>query len=561
MSVPPGSLSGSGRRGWWPFLAVAGVQLVLTFWQIGLPGVYMDAVNPDYLVVRILNPSHERIVAWTMDGNLVFNRLPILVQLYHGALTFWFGLPFYLALGTSVEALRLVHAIFGVAVLAALHALLLRAGLRPWQAALACVALALDPVFTFAFRTQSYITLVNDAALLVSVTLLLSALQGLPGQDTRRRYFRSGFFAGLAAFGYFIFFFYLPALLAVVAWKSVTSRDASPIRPWLVGVALGASGYLIGYALMFRAAGGPGEFIAYVSGIGTKLGVLESALTLQERFAYGWRMVEWIVANTWHHSLMFGEQTAVPASGLKTALLVGLPMALWVASEAVGVATPGQRLFIALPVVFFACALVFGSRLGGHHFVTFVPLLYAALALGLRSLAGARSLAGVPVAATMLVVGFGVLAAINLSGQFATRARLAETGGNGLFSDAINRFAHDLASSARKPHLFAPDWGVALPVAFLTRGSVAVTAEPDAKLARRSLCKGRDVAVAIINGDRRERAREWEGALGQPPAATTPYRQRDGATVFDVLTFAAPAAGAACDEPLRGREGSRPAAR
>ena len=53
--------------------------------EITLPGVYMDAVNPDYLVVKLLNWHHARpLTAWVLPGNYLHDRVPILISLYHG---------------------------------------------------------------------------------------------------------------------------------------------------------------------------------------------------------------------------------------------------------------------------------------------------------------------------------------------------------------------------------------------------------------------------------------------------------------------------------------------
>ena len=75
-------------------------------WHIDLPGVYMDEVNPDYLAVKILNPRHAPIVAWVLQANyLLGDRVPMMVQLYHGSQTFWLGLPLFWLFGTTVEGL------------------------------------------------------------------------------------------------------------------------------------------------------------------------------------------------------------------------------------------------------------------------------------------------------------------------------------------------------------------------------------------------------------------------------------------------------------------------
>src|SRR4051794_36616102 len=52
------------RLTWWPFLAVAAVYAVVALQQITLPGVYMDAVNPDYMAALLLHPKGERFLPW-----------------------------------------------------------------------------------------------------------------------------------------------------------------------------------------------------------------------------------------------------------------------------------------------------------------------------------------------------------------------------------------------------------------------------------------------------------------------------------------------------------------
>jgi hypothetical protein len=43
------------RCRWWAFAALALTYAIVAAWQIELLGVYLDAVNPDYLVVKFLN--------------------------------------------------------------------------------------------------------------------------------------------------------------------------------------------------------------------------------------------------------------------------------------------------------------------------------------------------------------------------------------------------------------------------------------------------------------------------------------------------------------------------
>jgi hypothetical protein len=517
---------------WAYFVVVAVVYLAMTAWNIDLPGVYMDAVNPDYLVAKILNPQHEPIVAWVLRGNyLLGNRAPVLIALYHGSHTFWLGLPFFWLFGTSVEGLRVTHGMFAIGVLAGLFFLLRRLRMHPAAATLTCVALALDPSFSYAFRTQSYITLLPDAWLLVAVALIVA-----PAPDGKRRWALSGSLAGLAVACYFIHAFFVPALLVAV-WRGA-GRGNLRLRAclrWGTGFLVGVTPLLLGYALLLRRVGSPGGVVDFFRDQQSSLGAFSSQLPLADRLAFAWRMVDGIVSNAWHHSMMFGEWTGVPGSEIKLLLLIGVPYGLWIGAEAQRISIAALRVILSLPLSFALVALVFGDRLGGHHYVTVLPLLYAGLVVALQHastiLRSTRVRNGL--AALVAVVGL----VINVQGQVAESRRLQETRGVGLMSDAINRFAADLNGVTPKPFLFLADWGLSIPVVFLTRGSVGMSSDEDFALGREMICSGRDVAVALVNGDWPVRIAQWRRELQVDERSVKAYDEASGKTVFLVVTF------------------------
>src|SRR4029079_6420283 len=147
---------------WLYVVALVGVLLIYAgsaTHLMELPGVYMDAVNTDYHVAKLLTRAHANpLIGWVLPGNYLANRFPVLVSLYHGLQQFWLALPLYAIFGMSVDGIRLTHMVFAMGVLVAALLLLRRAQVPLWIAALAGIALATDPTFVFAFRTQSYIT-------------------------------------------------------------------------------------------------------------------------------------------------------------------------------------------------------------------------------------------------------------------------------------------------------------------------------------------------------------------------------------------------------------------
>lgn len=531
---PPSAPAARTLSSWGPFVAVVLAYAVVALQQLTLPGVYMDAVNPDYMVVRMLNRHAQPITAWLLPGNYLFEKMPVLISFYHGSQQFWLGLPFFWLFGTSVTGLRLTHALFALGLLAALYALLARGGLKPWQAALACAALAIDPGFSYAFRTQSYITLAPAAWLFLSLYSLLRATQS--SLHWRRWLFASGVFYGWAVTGYFIYAFFLPALLlALRQWWPAAAR---PGAAWLLltaGVAIGGIFYPLGYWLTIQQLGGVNEAWSYFQQTQKALNAFGEQPDMVTRIAHVWATIGSVYQNWFHHALIFGEHQPVPGAALKMALLIAVPGLLWIRLEWQRRAPALLRILIALVLSFVAVALVFGTRLSGHHFMVLLPLSYAALAVA--SSAVATPAPAWRRASVVFVVPFAVLVALNVGGQVKEGLRLHETRGVGLYSDAINQLADELDEGERKPFVYFPDWGLSMPVAFLTGGRVGMDSIEDFAAARRRLCEGGDVAVAVIHGDRLARIETWRQAMRWDAPMLRNYRQGNGEIAFSVATF------------------------
>ena len=516
--------------------------------QIALPGVYMDAVNPDYMTVRLLNPHAQPITAWLLPGNYLFERAPVLISFYHGSQQFWLGLPLFWLFGTTVVGLRLTHAMFALGVLAALYALLVRSGPRPWLAALACAALAIDPAFSYAFRTQSYITLAPAAWLFLSLYCLQRAADG--GARRRRWLLGSGALYGLAIVGYFIYAFFLPAMLAALYWSRTTpapdgERPRATWVLWFAGVAIGGIFYPVGYALLIRQLGGVPEgvvvFPADPKGVERvqRTGIARG--TRRARVADDRSGRPELVCTTRSCSAST-QRCLVPRS--RRRVLAGGPFALWLYAELRGCAS-------AAALADCVARLVRLGRADLRHAVVRPPLHGAAAARVCRPRAGAsmrwqaRCRRG---ASRWPPSPFPSRCSPRSTSRARCRRRerLHETRGSGLYSDAINRLAEDLDGTQRKPFVYFPDWGLSMPVAFLTGGRVGMDSLEDYAEARRKLCEGRDVALAVVTGNRRARIEAWREQLRWDAPTIQVYRQGDGIEVFEVASFTGRAGAPGC---------------
>jgi len=528
---------------WWPFLLVVAAYGAVALQQIHLPGVYMDAVNPDYMAVLILNRHHEQVLPWLLPGNLLLDRYPILISYYHGSQQLWLGLPFFWLFGTTVTGLRLTHAMFALGVLATMYAFVVRSGLKPWQAALACAALALDPSFSYAFRTQSYITLAPAAWLFLA---LYSITRSVESPDKQARWlFASGLFYGFAVVAYFIYAFFLPALLLALWWYRAMPRRAAAWLALLIGLLLGGWCYPVGYWLTVKQFGGVSAAWDYFQQTQRALAAFSEQPDLATRVTHVANIVGSVFRNWYHHTLIFGEYGDVPGGGFKMSMLLGLPLFLWARAEWRRQRPVALRVLVALAASFMLVALLFGTRLSGHHFMVLLPLSYSALALGVVALSNAAP--GWRTATTTVALPFAALVALNAGGQVKEALQLREVRGAGLYSDAINHVAADLAARPTKPYVYLPDWGLYMPVAFLTGGRIALDSLDSYDAARRRLCEGRDVAVALVTGDRAARIAQWQEKLRWDTAATViPYRQGDGKVVFELATFSGRRDGPGC---------------
>jgi hypothetical protein len=223
---------------------------------------------------------------------------------------------------------------------------------------------------------------------------------------------------------------------------------------------------------------------------------------------------------------------------IKTRLLLFLPFVLLVFAEVRKHSNRFLRVSVGMMVSFLLVALIFGGRLGGHHFVPLLVLSYLASAIGVFQTLGPLKLG---CNAYFRCAPIGVMAAAlivqSVWGQLETRAKLRETGGVALFSDAINRFAESLSKRNFSGYVVTPDWGLYMPIIFLTGGKFHVVTELDTNHARKLLCNGTDLLYSLVVPDRKARVDELALNLDWDQFTIEAFRQRNGPVVFEVATF------------------------
>ncbi len=531
-----------GVSSWWRKLqgAIEGpgawLVAVLVFWACAMrnleaPGIYMDAINPDYLVARWLSPALEN-PAWVMPGP----TMPWLGNLYHGTQTFWFGLLTYGFLGTSVSSARITHALFGAFLVLLAWLVVRRASGRPWLALAAATGLATDMAFLGSFRTQAYIILAGQVWMMLAFYL---AIRATAERGTRVPVLLSGVGMGLAAYGYFIFLFFLPvvALLAVLGPGRTGAARRSAL--WAAGFVIGMTPYVLGYVLLAVDVGGVGPFIEWMHNAVTGLKPTQGSSSYLQGLSSAFDNARLALSGGGNELMMTGT---VVSSGWPTWRAAVLAVA--------GVVCVGGALrerhenppmaavllaSAALPVVFIAVAAWFGSRMWAHHFTVLVTLGYVLVGMAASWLhlrlrrSGTRILGG----AGVLLAGLWL--AGNLAQQQQVHHRLAATGGSGMSTDAMSAMARAALTERWSAAWYFPDWGFFMPFAFLTGNQVAYEIETTPAALGRHRGTRDGVRVAFWKAADRERHTAFLQENGVHDIRHYVLLTRDGQPAIHVL--------------------------
>ncbi len=450
--------------------------------HLDTPGVYPDAVNPDFLAVKALGSATYGVPRTGIPGNLLDSTWPVMRQVYHGALPFWIGLPIYALVGTDVVGIRLTHAFFAALIVLAAFWLLKALRVRPWLGALVLTVMALDPAFVLQFRTQFVITVLPVSLLLVALALAWRCMTEPCG---KRLLIIGGLAAGLSVYGYFHYAFFVLALgLALVA------RLRSGAAPWAVGLALGALPILAGWGL---AALNTGDFGALWEEALAR-GTLRDSSDPVARIGSTIGLISFALDGTGISRMFFDNVAPEPFAPVKIAFIILLPVVVAGLLEVRRRSEPQIRLMMLVSVVPpLAYGVVFGDRLWAHHFAPMVPLLYCAAGVVLMrvlAISARRSIAAGLVGVLASVVALNALS----FGQ--ALKRLEVTGGSGYFSTAINEFS--AAARADQALYVLPDWGLFMPFQMISSGDTQFLARFAGNEIDRALCGGRDVVLASM---------------------------------------------------------------
>ncbi len=517
-----------------PFFILQFVYWIGILHAVELPGLYMDAVNPEYLAARTLNPELKNPV-FALPTAFV----PILGNLYHGVQNYYVGLPVFSLIGLNILALRIAQGLFGAVTVAMVYFIAQKATSRRLAAFVLALCLASDIAFIASFRTQFYIILGGMPWLLLSWYFAATSRREF---SSGKRIILSGLFFGLSVYAYFVYLFFLPVFIVSIL---MGENKKYVLRRWIFGFLIGMLTYVVGYISLFVALKGIGPGLQWINDAVSGLAPLSSKLTLLDAANNSMRNLLYALENIANELMIFGSAEAdykiklkIISIGVVTffALLISIRTTRTGTSEFV----VSQSNFVWLPFSYFIIAILLGNRLWVHHFAVFVPLVYLT-ASGVIAQGHAWRWQWLRKAtAIAMMIGAALYIAGNFVQQRHFFQRLEHTGGVGKMSNAINLLAAESRSLPVETAYFFPEWGFFMPFSFLTGNRVPYELSLSPESLRVQVEAKRAVRIAFWNSTDEEKYRQALNAAGFMDVAVRSYYQRDKRAAFFVISASPP---------------------
>ncbi|MFZ4288306.1 ArnT family glycosyltransferase [Variovorax sp. HJSM1_2] len=517
-----------GPTGWAVVLAVYGACALR---NLELPGLYMDAINPDYLVARWLHPALDNPV-WVLPGP----KLPILGNLYHGTETLWLGLLTYSVLGTTVASARITHALFGAIIVLFVWLILRKITRHPLLALAVSVGLATDMAFLGSFRTQAYIILAGQMWMMGAIYLGIRSTQNQ--DNVLRSVLLCGISMGLAVYGYFVFLFFLPPVAALAICGAGRGGVVSRAKAWVLGFTIGMLPYIVGYLGLVYAARGFGPFIGWLQTALTGLKPTGASPSYLAGLSSVLANTQLGLSGIGNEMMMTDKAISINEAVIKPIMLAGS-----IAVCLTGVWCEWRRnpslarvlLAIALlPVSYVLLAAGFGARLWAHHFTTLVSVSYLLLGVALYWLSTQLGNGKwIRLCCTALVA---LLVATNIIQQNRVHMELVRTGGAGMSSDALTVMSRSALEEKDTAVWYFPEWGFYMPFAFLTGNQVAYETDLTTKSLRKHRGQKNGVHVAFWKDSDRAQYIKVLQENGVTDIRSDTLNRRDGQPALYVLT-------------------------
>jgi 4-amino-4-deoxy-L-arabinose transferase-like glycosyltransferase len=437
--------------------------------------------------------------------------------------------------GMNIVSVRLGQALFGAVIIALSFAIVVRTTGNRLLAFVAAAGLATDIAFIASFRTQNYIILAGEVWLLASILWLLR-----PGPDGRAawRPFLSGVCFGLAAYGYFVFLFFGPAILWL-AGSTATGKTKRDLAIWIGGVAAGMLPYVAGYLSLIAALGSVSNAITWIQATLHNLKPFSSQLSIWGDVINACHLAQYATTNLSNELMLLGVGSNALWPNLRLVCIVLLllcGLATTLSSKRMSsLSRQTYALLISLPFAYILFASPLGTRLWAHHFSVLIPLCYlsGAIAAGELMVATEDRLRDITKIFPKIICVVGVVVlCMNVRQQDHFYSRLNETGGVGMATNALTTLADEARPLKTTVVYVFPDWGFFMSFALLTNNQVPYALELSPSVISQYRQTANEIRVAFWKETDVQKYSALLDQYGVHNLQVQTYRRNDGAPAF-----------------------------
>jgi 4-amino-4-deoxy-L-arabinose transferase-like glycosyltransferase len=469
---------------------------VLAGYHIELPGLYYDEALDVVPTMQLVTGQH---VEEHRSVEILGHRLPIMVSEYVGPVSTYLTLPFFLLFGVSVFSLRLATIVFAVGtIIFAFYFLKLFFSRK--VAFWAALLLAVNPAFIMWSRQGNH---VSSLMSFMATGSLYCFYRWYKKRKDVCLYVGS-FLLGLGLCQKIIFLWFIMALGLAVLTQRTNLKDMTSFGTWIRETARKVEGFGIkrlGLSLLAFCVGLSMMLWYNLTTPGTIRMILSNLVVTSRGTNNLAFLTNFLKRAEDFRRVLRGDLFSYTGGSYANKLYVPLFIVAFLFClvvyllpiKSINKKKRGFVLILFITLFIFSCFTIGG--LSPYHLLILLPLPQIVISLFIYDAVGLllirfnpsdwarRMLKIVPLTGVMVIV------ILDLGGMRGYHVAMNETGGVGMFSDAIYDLA-DYLEDNDTTTLLAVDWGFRKNIQFLTKGAVnpveifQYSQEPDEEFSR-----------------------------------------------------------------------------
>lgn len=427
------------------------------------PGLYMDAVNPDYLALHIASP--DLVPAWIYSDNILESVItgqiyhyPIMNSLYGiatPAYLFWIWSRIF---GASVVSLRCIHIIYGCGVVYVFYKLI-KSLFEKKTGTIAAITtiFAFSPMMIFVWRTQYYLQLFPMLTFLPALTILINEMKK---EDINyKKILLVNILFGFSAAGYFVYsFYYIPVFIfEVVFFIRKKQRAVKCILNGVGGFFIGWVPFVYGHISIICISGLEG-WIEQLKGLSTAYGLGSNT---ENRIVHVIKIISNLFSGSKELAVIFGQENHREIGYIFLAIFfLSSIYTIYVIlrnrnSFINNILTKVYILLLSMFLIHILFGILIGSSLDYQHYVMLCVIMYVIASINILLILSRmpilKKMSSYAVIITIIIISSGII--------FSNYKVIKTTQGENYYSNVINEVGDFLKITSDNSVMIFPQWG------------------------------------------------------------------------------------------------------